>query len=335
MDPRVSSSGMESAYNKLKKWIPLKPTRVGERNVLLDLYRYFLSVDFTPVTNQYRDRLERIRYKFSASAVASGAVCFFGSVLMSLAQLGYINNMEELFTLSSCYILIDHYLDDSEVSTGEKKKTIQQVKTFIKGVNSPGDDPNPMIDSPIIKVVADRYIGMVSKVPKSEKHLKDLFGAEVKTMWLQKSNKLDRKTYLEICELKGGLTCNAIQALLELEITDQEFRLGACIQLVDDIMDIDDDVELGINTIATYDYREDGNLDRLFLYTLDKIESLERKYNLFKPVLIAGLILGVHTNREKFSPRLLELVEPFNYFHSSTKKETLTEWFQDILLKKD
>jgi len=318
---------MDSIHKKIQNWVPAKSDKTNIHNLLLRLYTFSLGIDFSPALNQFRQRIKKINYDFAEGAESSGAICFFGSIIMSLLQLGYINNMEELFTFSSCYILTDHYLDDDTITMEKKISTIKQINSFIKKVGD-GDEEMGQIDSPIIQAVADKYIEMVTKLPGSEKHLKELFRAEVKTMYLQTHDNLDRDTYLKICEWKGGLTCNAIQSLLGLEITDTEYTLGACIQLVDDMLDINDDIDLKINTIATYDYREDGNLDRLLVYTVDRIDNMDRRYTFFKPILFLGLILAVHTNRDKYSPEAIKTIDPFIHYSPSTTKDGLFSWFQ-------
>lgn len=317
---------MDSIYEKIQRWIPAKSDRANAHNLLLRLYTFSLGIDFSPALNQFRKRIQEINYDFTEGAKSSGAICFFGSVIMSLLQLGYINNMEELFTFSSCYILTDHYLDDATITMEKKIKTIKQINIFIKNVGE--NTEMEQIDSPLIRAVADKYIEMVTKIPGSEPHLKELFHAEVKTMYLQTHDNLDRDTYLDICEWKGGLTCNAIQSLLGLEITNSEYTLGACIQLVDDMLDINDDIHLNINTIATYDYQKDGNLDRLLIYTVNRIDEMENRYAFFKPILFLGLVLAVHTNRDKYSSEIIKIINPFIHYSPSTTKDGLFEWFQ-------
>ena len=314
---------MNSIYDKIQIWIPSKSDETNINSLLLKLYTFTLGVDFSPVINQFQERIKDVKYDFAEGETSSGAICFFGSIIMSLLQLGYINNMDELFTLSSCYILTDHYLDDDTISMEKKISTIKQINKFI---NNTSEDET--IDSPIIQAVADKYISMVTRLPESEPHLKELFHAEVKTMYLQTNDNLDRDKYLEICEWKGGLTCNAIQALLGLEITDAEYTLGACIQLVDDMLDINDDISLKINSIATHDYKEDGNLDKLMVYTVNRIFNMDRRYNFFKPILLLGMILAIHTNRDKYSEEAIKTIEPFIHYNPATTKDGLFKWFQ-------
>lgn len=312
---------MNGIYEKIEKWIPSKSDKVNIHSMLLNIYTYSLGIDFSSALDQFRDRIAKIDYDFKDNATSSGAICFFGAVIMSLLQLGYINNIDELFTFSSCYILLDHYIDDDTISSKEKYITINKINDFV-------ETRDTTIDSPLIQAVADRYVNMVTKIPSAEQHLKNLFNAETKTMLMQKSDKLSREEYLHICEWKGGLTCIGIQALLELEITEEEYTLGSLIQMFDDILDIEDDLALGINTIATYDYKTTGCLDELLIYAVDKTESMDRKYNFFKPILYLGLVLGVHTNRDKYSSEMIEIMDNFIHYTPGTTKDEIMNWFQ-------
>ncbi len=239
---------MDSIYEKIHKWIPSKLDEKTNDKIISAFYTFLLGINFSPLVNNFNDRIKEINYDFVDGAKESGALCFFGSIIMSLLQLGHINNIDNLFTFASCYILIDHYLDDNTINIEKKINIITQIKKFInsKGVSS------DTIDSPILQAVASKYIEMITKLPESEPYLRNLFKIEVETMLLQRRDDLSRNQYLKICESKGGLSCKAIQSLLQLEITTAEYDLGACIQLVDDIMDIDDAIKLEINTITTY-----------------------------------------------------------------------------------
>jgi hypothetical protein len=320
---------MDSLYEKINRWMPSKSDRHKYPDLILNFYSLFIGLDFSPFIEHFGSKIKNIRYNFVEGAITSGAVCFFGSLGMSLAQLGYINNIDELFTFASCYILTDHYLDDKEISLQDKVKTIQQINDFIDTVK-PGDSlSNVRIDSEIIRLVADKYVYMITKIPGSEYHLKESFHSEVKTMYLQRQSNLDRNTYVEISEWKGGLFCHAIQSILCLPVTTAEYDLGACIQLLDDMIDIDDDIDLDINTIATHDYRTYGNLDKILKYLVDRIEKLDCKYNIFKPVLHLGITFAVHNNRDKYSSDMVQMIDEFVPFDSDTDKRGLMIWLRD------
>ena len=325
---------MNNLYKNINRWLPAKSDGDGSLNSYEKIIYIFSSINVSLIFQHFSTRVSLLDYKFTTSAITSGAMCFFGSLLMSFCQLGYVRNIEELFTFASCYILTDHYLDDNTIDIEDKINTIQQIDKFIGnvsgnvsgGISNQNNVSNHEITSPLINAVSDNYIKMVTNIPSSEQHLKKVFHAEVKTMYFQNHNNLDRDTYLHICEWKGGLFCNAIQAILELEVTKDEYDLGACIQLVDDMLDIDDDMSLDINTIVTHEYKENGNLDKLLIYGVEKINKINSKYNMFKIILLLGFTLAVHTNREKYSSEIIDIMDNFIYFKNTTNKETLMNW---------
>ena len=305
-----------SIHEKIKTWLVPKKSKIGLELSHFD--KVLSDIDFSPVTKYFSVQTNTLDYEFEKSIISAGAVCFIGSLFMSLTQLGYIRNIDQLFTLASCYMLLDHYIDNPSIPSVKKKETIKEIKHFL--------DSFGYSDNPIVKVVSNRVISMISSVPSSKQYLDNLFKIEIESMKLQQQKDLSREEYLELCEKKGGLTCEAIQSLLELEVTEGEYELGACIQLVDDLMDLDDDISLGINTIFSHDLHHYKILDKIIIYTVNKIDKLGSKYNFFKVPLYLGLCFGVHINRSRISSELLNQFEPFIYSETITKDELL-DWF--------
>lgn len=320
---------MEILYEKINRWIPSKYYDNKDRNSLLYLYSIMLGMDFSPLFKQYNQRIKTLEYDFMESVIASGAMCFFGSLLMSICQLGYVKNINNLFTFAACYILTDHYIDDNNVSSDDKKRTIEDINTFVNNIDLGIKDI--YINDKTIRDVAEKYISMINKIPSSHYHLKKMFQVEIETMYLQSKDNLSREKYLEISEWKGGLFCNAIQSILELEVTSAEYSLGSLIQGVDDIFDIEDDIHLGINTIATHDYKVYGNLDKILSYCINKTDELDKKYNIFKPVLYLGLAWAVHNNKNMYTPEMVNMMDHFIYYRETTTKKNMILWMKDSI----
>ena len=100
---------------------------------------------------------------------------------------------------------------------------------------------------------------------------------------------------------------------------------------MDDIIDIEDDIKAHIHTIATHDLKTRGNLDDLLIYTVNEIDEMSSRYNFFKPILLLGLILAVHINRNKYSTEMIQTIEPFIHYNPNTTKEGIIKWFQHKL----
>ena len=183
---------MDETYRKIGRWIPSKYGNVRDRNSLLYLYSMTLGIDFSPLFRQYNQRIQKLEYDFMESVIASGAMCFFGSILMSLCQIGYVKNIEDLFTFAACYILTDHYIDDNTISPKDKKNTIKDITMFLEDTNNIN-----LIRNKTMRDVASKYITMIEKTPESHEHLKRMFEVEIETMYLQATDNLSREKYLE------------------------------------------------------------------------------------------------------------------------------------------
>lgn len=286
------------------------------------LYKEIKEVDFNPLIKAFTSRLEKIPCNFSKSEQVSGSICFFGGVFTSLLYYGYIEEMEGLFTFALCYMLIDHFLDDDKISIEEKEKSMKEIYGFItKGVIS---------ENRLIQAAADRYLSLVERVPKCKEYVIRLFKSELEGVKIQRQNNLSREIYLKIAEEKGGLTAATIGSIIGLTEESESMKLGALIQYVDDLIDIEDDTRLDIMTLARYDLRNDG-LDRYIYDSMIKIENLSNVYNFFKPILMQGLILGIHDNPTAVSESLFLILLSYDTFSADISKNSLNEWFHEKL----
>lgn len=160
-----------------------------------------------------------------------------------------------------------------------------------------------------------RYQSLISHGTKDERRrkieaLKDIYYLEIKSSQVQKNTNLDRDLYLDICENKGGATVQAIEAILGLPVSHDGYQLGACIQLLDDLYDVQKDINDKIITVATHDLDKYGNLDELFCYTIIKIDNLDKRYLIFKIGLLEMLIALIATMSENFSDQLIDMIDP-------------------------
>ena len=102
-----------------------------KRGIYLENSSVFEKIDFSPLIDAFTTRLKTISCKFSHSEEVSGAICYFGGITTSLLHFGYVEEIEGLFTFALCYMLIDHYLDDNNISEDEKKKSMKDIYNFI------------------------------------------------------------------------------------------------------------------------------------------------------------------------------------------------------------
>lgn len=227
---------------------------------------------------------------------------FFGSVATCLSR-GYdIENIDLLYSLTFLYSLLDHYIDDNDISFERKKHLIYKLSDLIISprfvdysdqLNDPCLTQEHKHDLKLISQLSYHLFNIFQKVPSSLQYLKNLYYAEVLSMKLQHNCKFDRDLYLKLCQWKGGATCQAIQSILNLPVTNNDYELGACIQFVDDIIDVHDDLISNISTAATCDFEYYGNLDLLLFDTLDYINNMSSLNTIFKPILIGSLLYTI------------------------------------------
>jgi len=309
------------------KWLCPKDDNLKPKKLNI-LYDSLKTTDFTPVVKAFTDRLRTIPWKFSKSEEVSGSICFFGGVMTSVLNYGYIEEIEGLFTFAVCYMLIDHFLDNSEINDVDKIKCIKEIYSFIVS----GEKNNNLM----VTAVGDRYLDLIKRVPKSREYFIKLFQSELKGVVVQKSTNLSREEYLKAAEEKGGMTSLCIASIINLEIeengnyeNDDSYRYGKITQFVDDLLDIKDDKAEGIYTLARYDLKN-GNMNKYIYETIKDIDKLSPVYNVFKIILLSGIILGVHDNPGSVSDSLTSIIQKYNIYEE-TSKEKLIEWFHQKL----
>tara|TARA_R110002153_G_scaffold50138_4_gene141100 strand:+ start:625 stop:1599 length:975 start_codon:yes stop_codon:yes gene_type:complete len=289
------------------------------------LYSQMKDMDFTSVIRAFTDRLDTIPYTFSKSEQVSGSICFFGGVFTSLLNYGYIEEIDGLFTFALCYMLIDHFLDDNTISQEEKSQSMSEIYAFLtEGKRG---------DNKLINAAGDRYLGLVERVPECQEYFMKLFKSELEGAQVEQRNDLDREVYRRNADEKGGLTATVIGSILGLKSEKQKVEsrsLGRLIQINDDILDCIFDRSVGIYTLAIYDI-DHGNLDQYVREAIIDIANLSNVYNFFKPILLLGVILGVHDNPGHLSEELNTLLQKYNPFNENTSKDSLSEWFHDKL----
>lgn len=245
----------------------------------------------------------RINSLLSEAALTSGGIAFYGSIGVSLVETAKVCNVDHLFYFTSLYMLTDHWLDDP---TMNEKTKMETARTLMKLI----EDPQPVKEPPVLAVMTDCLLKLIRAVPKCYKSLKDAFYAEMVSAVVQKQANLPGSVYLKICEWKGGAMLQAMQTICGSAPDRSGYLVGACIQLVDDMHDIDEDIADGINTIATYIKDKYGNLDPLFLYTVNMLSHFDNKHTLFKPCIL-GMMMHSIAIIPHFSKELYDVCYPY------------------------
>lgn len=289
------------------------------------IYLFCKEINFASPINCFTSRLEKIPYSFTKSETVSGSICFYGGVFTSLLNTGKVEEIEGLFTFALCYMLIDHFLDDIDNSDEEKAKVMKDVYNFLAfSIEEPTNK--------LIQAAKDRYNELILRNSKIRESLISLFKSEIQGAAISKNRNLSREEYKKIAKEKGGKTSSAIAQIIGISHTEDSphYICGSLIQYVDDMLDIKDDEELNIYTLARYDY-DHGNLDNYIYETMVEINDMGPIYNFFKVILLTGIILSIHDIPHSVSPSLLAILSKYDPFDSSISKSSLNEWFHSKL----
>jgi len=258
----------------------------------------------------------------NSSILISGSLFFIGSIGISLSQGLVPSNLDHIFSFTSLYMLLDNYIDDNSIPLDQRLNLIKQLSILVNDncyTNNPLD---------IINLITKYYSSIITDIPSSRYYLQQCYTAEIISMKLQTDQLLSRSTYWILTIWKGGTAVQAIQSILQLPVTIDEYHLGACIQCIDDILDLTDDLQSNINTVATFDHKANGVIDQFFFETLFLINDLSSKYTLFKPILI-GLLLYSLSRSHFYSPELYQSFK--DYIPVIPNLSYTTSFYQQLL----
>ena len=306
---------------RCRQWLcPVNGKNADLNNNIQKLYHQVTDLDFTSPINAFTSRLAQVEYEFEKTEQVSGSICFYGGVLTSLLTTGKVEQVEDLFTFALCYMLIDHFLDSKEISKAEKDIAMKELYNFlVNDVES---------DNILIRSGGPRYQKMIQRDPAIKKEIIKLLQSELVGTKLTPDD--TRDDILANTLEKGGMTAQVIATIIGLDTSQNgHYDLGSCIQLVDDLIDLKDDQDLGIWTLALHDWAS-GCLDQYIWFTFQKIHSLPNCYNFFKIILFMGCILGIHDNGRVSEP-LRKILDQYNIFDQETSKDSLNNWFHSKL----
>jgi hypothetical protein len=246
---------------------------------------------------------------YNVDALNAGIYCYLGQLMMYACHNGWeatITRETKLhaFNFSMLYLYLDYFIDDSSRSEDDKRSFIATIHSILQGDGS--ECERRARASALYIDMIDSYDKIVAGRPDVKSRLLDVFNSEVLGYMVQHNSLLNRSQYMSTALDKGGSTCLAIAQMLGLEIGGS-YRLGSCIQLIDDMFDVYDDMDNDIHTVATSELSTYGDMDRLWCFTVHKVDKVCDTYAAFKPLLIAMLQYIVITT-PSFSPTLKEII---------------------------
>lgn len=296
----------------LKKWLP--PMNEADKIALKNIIVYNTDNIGSLLIKKYIELLKpyiNILTYHGIEYIASGILFFYLCLIYIMHFPDWGRHIEDIILYNLLYLLVDHYIDDkvSEV----KDIVISQMYILIN---------NPYckleLADPILELISNIYSKLISHCPNIKDIIILLFEAEVESAKIQNSSNLDREQYYNIALKKGAYTVQVLQRIVEnndRDISDISFNIGAILQLIDDSVDVIIDRDSNINTIATYDLKNYGNLDRLWVDIATRISNLDNKFLVFK-IIYTVFVMYIPTKyQNNYSKELYLKTKELNIFN--------------------
>lgn len=245
---------------------------------------------------------------------ASGLVFFLWSFVFVLHFPDWIQRLPDLLHYNLLYLFVDHYIDDTSMSKEKKKSSIVQM--FLLLENPKQRLTLPLVD-PVLYHISKIYEKIISRHSRSQARLAQIFKTQIEGLRYQNDSKTSRETLEDICSRKGSQTMEVIASFLEVEdaqILEEAQNIGAIMQFIDDCIDIENDLENNLTTIATKIYQEDGILDSLLKVIVEKIDKINNRFWIFKVAYTLFLCYIPDRWSKYFSKETVALFHKYNIF---------------------
>lgn len=316
------------AFNE---WLRMEKDGMKDHSWIIDIYAKMIEPHAEELG--FLDDMEH-----SEEVLTSGLFCFLGQLIFYYSQYGtqsipgqdpsrtLLSRIQTIFDFSLLYIHVDHYLDNVKLNPEEKSATLGQMFLLIH-------DPTCMPAPPRMEGLVEAYRRLLEDSPEAKDVLIKLFMTEVACIKLQTDSTLSRQDYIHITEIKGGRTATAIQAILGDKLTPEGYQIGACVQLLDDLMDVYADLDAGVWTLATHDLKKYGILDNYLLYTARRIVGLDSRFTIFKFLMMEILTYSI-SQHDCFSPtikRRLRSSMHLRYDKGSKMMNIVNSWLRHYI----
>ena len=285
-------AAVDEACEMARKWLP--PITEHDKMALMECLNGTEKTCMSPFLQKYVEFLLPYIEILGISpennnpreldCVASGFLFFYACFVYIMHFPNSGEHIEDAFLYTVLYMLVDNYIDDIRVDAGVKQVAIDQMFILIK--DPLAHERLPLVD-PVLKTIAIVYHKLTTRCPKTRYPMMQIFKAEIDGEVIQKRGDCTRKQYYDMGLLKGGYSVAVLQHIVgdtDESISTASFQLGEITQLMDDMNDVIADRDKGIHTIATYDLENYGNLDMLWVDTVNRINNIDPRFTIFKTV---------------------------------------------------
>lgn len=272
------------------------------RNKILELINYDFN-NYSPisyyVTMMYSHikKYNLLNQKITPpDMMASGMIFFYGCIMFLMSDDSwnetYETKIEDVSKYLILYMIADNYIDSKLF----KNDTAKQMKLAIHRKIGKITDLH-------VKNLREIYLDLISRYPHSENFIIDLFYSEIDGLKIQNNENLSEEDYFKIACEKGGKTFLVLNSFtddtkydynyyeelkkklennMQFDVSRNAYYIGALMQLFDDCLDVEDDMSNDIHTVATWHYKEYGNLDKLWQKLIKMVLKLDSSFNSFK-----------------------------------------------------
>jgi hypothetical protein len=333
MDYKVNTIlTLEDAYNILSKWVPSIINHNDNFNdissvITILIHKYIeLLLPYQDILGMKTNNLRE------PNCLASGFIFFYGCMLYIMHFPDWGNYIYDIFLYNLLYLLVDNYLDDNRIDIKDKELAINQMEELIQ-------DPllykKMLLANPVLETIAITYHKLIQKHPKCKDTLIKLFKMEVKSVQIQKDSFHHHNTYYNLAIAKGGYTIEVLSHMIpDAQILNKEsYHIGTIMQLIDDSLDVIEDKNNGINTIATYHINIYGTLDLLWIDIIEKINRIDMGFPIFNIIYSLFVIYLPISLLECYSSEVKNYVNKINLFYNRDGITALNERIMNEYIK--
>lgn len=329
---------MNDIFGSLSPWVPQFSieNKIKIWDLINSMEENSATKYYVSLIKDYINKFDLLNQKTSPpDMLASGFIFFYGCSIFLTHNENWNNKINDVIKYSMLYMIADNYID----STIFSKNISNQMKIAIFRKEG-------KITDPLVKYLRELYLDLVSINPNCEKYIINLFNSEIDGLKIQNNSNLSEEEYFKIACEKGGQTFLVLNTFVNqnnieynyyselqkkltsdviFDISRSAYYIGALMQLFDDSLDVNDDISNNIHTIATWHYKQYGNLDILWKKIANMVLKIDSPFMSFK--LIYSQLCTYIPGRVSFyySDELLTWTQSRNMFPNTNCSKYIIE----------
>lgn len=240
-----------------------------------------------------------------------------------------------IFAYSMLYPYSDNYLDDSNISTGEKVEFNNRFRNWLLALDDTPINKNEEHIKALVQKIEEEYNRV--DYPEVYESLLYIHSAQVESLKQQKNKTIPyEKNILGISFEKGGASVLADGFLVRGKLNKDEmnfcFGYGVFLQIIDDLQDIEEDLANNHMTILSQlakEYPLDKLINKLFIFidefflneNLFQSEDAVKLKQVIKDCSMIMIFEAISRNKKRFSKDYVKEMESYSYVRFSYLKK--------------